>query len=387
MAAANNKSSSPNSLAPYNVADGWGVDVRLHNDRVIVSDDPSSVTRGIARRLNEVRGLDYDSLHDHVDDTIYELIPQQPALPQLPPPKGEWLNALFVANWGGLADSGGSTNPEKDINASWVNRHAHDWPARYGVNPIYKFYTGDSPLFYIYNPVSYIDPESETVRLPDSITWKLNGQEVHKGKYLQLHNVTPTDARKALTVEIANEAGITSYTLMYEIHDSDTDASVENFSSEHQGSFIYDPIAADGKGKAVFQEDPQYQPRRVKFQVHWNDYGNGKNKRRNFNEKKPYIKIDGINMIDSLENSSGNLYSIDDGNDVEVNKHSGREFYFDKPPGPLSLEIGTQFNYRKRGRKKRVFYKKYEYIIDLNTSLTDVINLGQINVGKTDSKR
>ena len=70
MAAANNKSSSPNSLAPYNVADGWGVDVRLHNDRVIVSDDPSSVTRGIARRLNEVRGLDYDSLHDHVDDTI-----------------------------------------------------------------------------------------------------------------------------------------------------------------------------------------------------------------------------------------------------------------------------------------------------------------------------
>ena len=318
---------------------------------------------------------------------LYELIPQQPALPQLPPPKGEWLNALFVANWGGLADSGGSTNPEKDINASWVNRHAHDWPARYGVNPIYKFYTGDSPLFYIYNPVSYIDPESETVRLPDSITWKLNGQEVHKGKYLQLHNVTPTDARKALTVEIANEAGITSYTLMYEIHDSDTDASVENFSSEHQGSFIYDPIAADGKGKAVFQEDPQYQPRRVKFQVHWNDYGNGKNKRRNFNEKKPYIKIDGINMIDSLENSSGNLYSIDDGNDVEVNKHSGREFYFDKPPGPLSLEIGTQFNYRKRGRKKRVFYKKYEYIIDLNTSLTDVINLGQINVGKTDSKR
>jgi len=394
-----NSRGSENTSQPYNVADGWGTHVRLHNDRVIVNDDPSSAVRGIARRLNEVRGIDHDSLHDHIDDTIYELIPKQPELPQSPPPKGERLNALFVANWGGLADAGGSTNPEKDISASWVRKGAHDWPARYGINPIYKFYTGDSPLFYIYNPVSYMDPETETVKLPDSITWKINGQEVHKGKYLQLHNVTPTDARKVLTVDIANEAGVTSYTIMYVIENSDDDASVENFSSEYQGNFIYDPTADDGKGKAVFHDDPRYQPRRVKFKVHWSDYGNGKNTRRNFNERKPYIKIDGINYIDMLEYGfDGNVHSIRNGNDLEIDKTptlaqiaSGSQphtFYFEKPPGPLSLEIGTQFNYSKGfKRKKRVFYKKYEYHIDLNASLTDIIDFGQINVGKTDSKR
>lgn len=369
----------------YNQADGWGKRTTMINDRVVISDD-GAINNNI-QRLNQVYGIDYDSLKEHIDDTIYELIPQPPILPTQPPQKEKYKNALFVANWGALADFGGSTNAEKDIGAEWVRRSAHEWPAVYGINPVYKFFTGDNPLFYVYNPQSHIDPDTGLAIQPDVIEWKIDGQSVHKGKYLQLFNVDVTEARKAISVEITNRAGTTSQTIFYEIVDSDDEGEVEGFGSSYQGYYLYDPLIDDGKGKAVFQEDPRYNPRRVKFQVHFNDYGNGKNVRRNFNDRRPDIKIDGINFIENLQDENGNIITINDGNDIEKDKYD-KVFYFEKPPGPGTLEIYTDFNFSKGfKRKRRVWYKKEEFDIDLDSSLEGTVNLGTINIGKRDEKR
>jgi hypothetical protein len=402
---------------PYNVADGWGSNVLLHNDRVIVTDEPSSPTNaGIARRLNEARGIDYDILQEHIDDTIYELIPTPPPLPNKPPESGRepdgrgyWVNKLIVANWYDIYESGGSTNPEKDVHAGWTRRWAHDRPARYGINPKYRFYTGDNPLFYIYNPTSHYDPNLSTADghdgwksifqrvLPDSIIWKINGQEVHRGNYLQLFNVKKADAEKLLTVDINNAAGTLSQTIMFEIKDSDDFGDEESLSAKYQGFFSYNPTIDSNRGKAEWREDPRYQPRRVKFQIHWNNYGNGKNKKRNFNDRKPSIKIDGVQMVNNLVDENGNLIDIPNGVYAEQGRldyvedkwiRSAYTFYFEKPPGPLSLEIYTDFNIVKSWkRKKRRFYRNYEYTIDLDSSLDDVIDLGIINVGSEDGDR
>jgi hypothetical protein len=366
---------------PYVIDAGWGSSITMVNNRVLVSDQSTSYN--VARRLHQVSGVDYDSLLDSVDDTIYELIPRVSTLPSLPPPKAAYVNNMFIANWGMLADSGGSTDSTKDIAASTVRRWNHDWPALYGISPVYKFYTGDNPLFYIYNPVSYIDPETDVAVLPDKITWKLNGEDISTGNYLQLFNVTPTEARKVLTVEISNTVGISSRTILYEIVDSDSEGDAEGFSSTYGGSFIYNPTAENGRGKAVFEPDPRYQPRRVKVKIRWSNYGNGKNRHRKFRKKKPTIKVDGENMINSFSTADGTLIVINDGNDVQT-----ETLYFDKPPGPLTIEVGTKFKFANGfKRKRRVFHKNFSTDIDLDSPTDTVIDLGTITVSKHDEDR
>jgi len=362
-----------------------GRDVVLINDRVFITDVDDN--NNVVPRLNEVRGLDYDYLKDHIDDTIYELLPQPPELPITPPPVSEFVNALWVANWGMLADFGGSTDPDKDIGGDWVRRDAHEWPARFGINPVYRFFTGDNPLFYIHNPVSHRDPETGEDVVPDEITWKLDGQEVHKGRYLQLYEVSPTEARKALTVEIKNSAGTTTQTLFYEIKDSDDEGSIEGFSSTYQGSYFYDSSAADGKGKAIFRADDRYEPRWVKFRVEWNNYGNGENKKRKFRSGTPSVKLDGVELNRTGElgsNTAGNTYSKQNGDELQKD---GRWYYFEKSPGPMTLEIDYRFNYRSGGKKRRIFNKVVEQNIALDSPRDGVIDLGVLYVGKRDVKR
>ena len=381
----------------------WGSDIQTTNGRVIINDLIAHVNT--ARRVNEARGIDYDILQEHIDDTIYELIPTPPPLPNKPPFKGEepdgqgeLVNYLFVANWYQLYDNSGGTHPDININDAGWRDNGHEIPAIYGVNPKYTFYTGDNPLFYIYNPTSHFDPELSkddlsgdySLRqrvLPDSIVWKIDGQEVHRGIYLQMFNVKRSDAEKILTVDINNAAGTLSQTVSFRLKDSDEDDHAESFSAEYQGFFAYDPTAHNNRGKARWQEDPRYQPRRVKFQIHWNDYGNGKNVKRKFKKAKPSIKVDGIQMNDKLTNEAGELITIHNGNTVEKDKY-GNVFYMDKPPGPYSIEIGTKFNFSKGWkRRRRTFYKNFEGTIDLDSPLNEVIDLGTITVGKTDGKR
>lgn len=349
-------------------------------ERVNITDTNGN---NLNRRSRDIRGIDVDFLREYMDTTIYELIPTPPPLPSVPPVKGVFENALWVANWGMLADFGGSTNQEKDIGADWVRRWAHDYPARFGVNPVYRFFHGDSPLFYIYNPVSYYDPETGEAKQPDKIVWKIDGQVVHTGRFLQLYNVEPTEARKLLSVEVQNSAGTLVQNLSYEISNSDEHGFEENFSSEYEGFYVYDPAVDDGKGKAIFKEDPRFTPRRVKFKIKWNDYGNGKNRKRKFKKRKPTITIDGVSVVNNLQDIDGNIITVDNGNDVQ-----DIDFYIDQPPGPAEIRVYTKFNFSKGFKRMvRIFEKKYTFDIDLDSSLEDTINLGTISVGKRDEKR
>ena len=387
---------------PVPIENTWGKDITLINDRVIINDSVSHNNN--VRRVKQGRGIDYDILKEHIDDTIYELIPLPPPLPVAPPPSGRepdgsgfFVNKLIVANWSNIYESGGGIDPEKDIHAGWLPRYGHDIPSLYGINPKFRFYTGDNPLFYIANPTSHYDPSitkskksiSQRV-LPESIVWRINGEEVKRGNYLQLFNVKKGDEEKVLTCDINNSAGTLSQTVIFEIRDSDEFDDAESLSALHQGFWTYNPTIDLNRGKAVWEVDPRYNPRRLKFRIKWSNYGNGKNKPRNFNERRPSIKIDGIQMIDKLTDENGTPYgsSIKNGNHVQKSKYPDRYFYFEKPPGPLSLEIYTQFNWAKVfKRKRRKFYKNFEYTVDLDSPLDKVIDLGTIEVGKRDENR
>ena len=352
-----------NKLSALQLARSRGIDISqdilLVNDRFMIT---NNLTDGNPRfpRPAQGRGLDYEDLQELVDDTIYELLPIPAALklPIAPPPSGDpRMNKIYIANWGMLADYGGSTDATKDLSNDLIRRDNHEWPALHGINPIYRFFTGDNPLFYVHNPVSYTNPETQEVVPADDIVWKIDGQEVRRGRSFQMYEVTPTTARKALTVEIRNEAGVKTETIFYEIANSDDFSDIEGFSSTYKGSFVYSPDAADGKGFAVFEEgatvidtvtnpdtgeveqvvtqvSDAYEPRWVKFKVHWNDYGNGKNKKRKFRKSKPSIKIDGV------EHNGSKLYRSVDG--TTYGRHNGQTmhnttYYVQKPPGPFKL--------------------------------------------------
>ncbi len=355
----------------------WG-NVDIINNRVVISD--ASGSKNIVSRPSQNLLIELSEFNETVDDTIYELIPKPPDQPSEPPISGQ----LRAANWSKIIEYGGSTDPEIDIGGDWVPRYAHEYPARYALNPVYKFYTGDGPLFYISNPISYVDSVTGEDVLVDKIIWKIDGEEVSSGIYLQMYNVEPTEGRKALTVELHNDAGVKTMTTYYEIINSEEDGEEQGFSSLYEGSYTYDPI----EKKAVFGPDIRYTPRWIKFQVHYSNVFNGENKKGKFKDWKNPFRVDGqvVQIYDSTKfpypNEGRNLSAYDVEKDV-----ANRTFYILYPPGPLSLEIRCEFDYRSWGKYRRKFYKKYETNIDLNSSITDEIDLGTINVGKTDHDR
>lgn len=379
-------------------------DILLVNDRFMITNELEDGNPRYPRPA-QGRGLDYEDLQELLDDTIYELlpIPTSLQLPVDPPVSGNpAINKIYIANWGMLADFGGSTDATKDISDKLVRRDNHYWPAIYGINPVYRFFTGDNPLFYVYNPVSYIHPETQEAVPTDDIIWKIDGQEVRRGRYFQMYEVSPTAARKALTVEIRNEVGVKTETIFYEIANSDDFSDVEGFSSTYKGSFVYNPDGNSGQGMAEFEEgatvvqtvtDPitgeitekvtqvndAYEPRWVKFKVKWNDYGNGRNKKRKFRKSTPSVKIDGV------EYNNGKLYKNITG--AKYGKHNGQDmqdttYYVQKPPGPFKLDVRTHFDYRRK--RKRQFSITLDYNIKLQDPAGTVIDLGTLNVGKKD---
>ena len=379
-------------------------DILLVNNRFMITND-TELTNPFFPRPSQTRGLDLDDLDDHIEDTIFELLPKSeiveeptPAQYPLEPPVDGILttNKIFVANWGMLSDYGGSTDVTKNLSDKKVRKDNHHWPAIYGINPIYKFFTGDNPLFYIYNPTSYIDPETKETVPTEDITWKINGREVRRGRFFQMYEVRPTEGVKQLEVEIRNEVGVKTETITYEIVDSDKEGDREGFSSTYDGMFSYDPAMHDGRGYAVFTKgglvtnadgeaeivQDAYQPRWVKFTFKFINYGNGKNTGRKFRKKNPSIKIDGK----ELNNGKG-LYKANK-KDVHGKLHGQRiheeTYYFPKPPGPFTIELNTSFRYRKKLKKRtRKWTFKKDYNIALNDPIDKVFDLGVLNVGSS----
>ncbi len=355
----------------------WG-DVTIVNNRIVISD--ASGSKNVVSRPSQNLLIEQSELYETIDDTIYELIPTPPVQPNKPPIDGQ----VRVANWSKIIEFGGSTDPEIDVGGDWVPRYAHEYPARYALNLVYRFYTGDGPLFYVHNPVSYVDAVTGLDVLVDKIVWKIDGEEVSNGIYLQMYNVEPTQGRKALTVELHNDAGVKTMTTYYEIANSEEDNEVQGFSSEYEGFYTYDPVLK----KAVFGDDPRYTPRWIKFEVHYNNTYNGENKKGKFKDWKNPIRVDGnvVQLYDASKNPYPNEGRDLSAYDLESNiGDSG--LYILYPPGPLTIEITCEFDYRSWGKYRRKFYKKYETNIDPDSSITDDINLGVINVGKTDHER
>ncbi len=352
----------------------WG-NVTIINDRVLITDALDSANS--VSRLAQGTLLQESDLVDLIDDTIYELVPKPVEYPTKPPISGE----IRAANWGKIVEFGGSTDPGIDVGASWVPRDHHEYPAIYALNPVYRFYTSDNPLFYAHNAVSYIDTDTNESFPVTKMIWKVDGQEIHRGEYLQMYNTSATPGRKALTLELHNEVGVTSQTLYYDIVDSEQDGDAQGFSSTYQGMYTYDTELK----RAVFGDDPRYSPRWIKFKVHYNNTYNGENKKGKFKDYKNPITIDGNKVQLYTADKVPINYDISAYNLETTYGDTG--VYIHYKPGPLSIEIRCQFNYRSWGKYRRKFYKNYETYIDPDSSITEDIDLGKINVGKTDESR
>ena len=156
--------------------------------------------------------------------TIYELLPRPVTYPNTPPISLD----VFAANWSRIYNFGGVTDPSKDPNINQVTDWSiedwgvrHKWPAVATLDPTYIFFTQDPALFYTQKVISHYEPDEDgrpqaVMVEDDKIVWKLNGQEVHRGWYMDLSALSRTVqvvmdqaiiVPKILSIEATNDAG------------------------------------------------------------------------------------------------------------------------------------------------------------------------------------
>ena len=249
--------------------------------------------------------------------TIYELLPRPVTYPNTPPISLD----VFAANWSRIYNFGGVTDPSKDPNINQVTDWSiedwgvrHKWPAVATLDPTYIFFTQDPALFYTQKVISHYEPDEDgrpqaVMVEDDKIVWKLNGQEVHRGWYMDLSALSRTVqvvmdqaiiVPKILSIEATNDAGTIRKEIKYAAIDSDDSAlvtggsEVDNFSSTFQGQFVADEDAAsDNYRSAIFWPDPRYGPRDVYVRFHWDGFGKGRSKRRKFKKANAVLRVDG----------------------------------------------------------------------------------------------
>ena len=189
------------------------------------------------------------------------------------------------------------------------------------------FFTQDPALFYTQRVISHYEPDTSGKLQPvmvadDDMVWKLDGNEVHRGWYMNLSALSRTvEVRngqavvipRILSVEAQNSEGILRKEIKFAAIDSDQgdaipgSSQVDNFSSTFEGQFIADedPASEDYRS-AIFFPDPRYGPRDVYFRLLFRGYGTGKSKRKKFR------KTDGVLIIDGVTHSSINGAQIQD---------------------------------------------------------------------------
>ena len=277
----------------------------------------------IIRRIPFNELWDYEDIKDIVDTTIWELLPRPKELPTDPPISGK----VYVGNWSRVLNFGGITDPSKSpvINKieDWVEfdsndnprpqneagnwMQGHKWPKDYTLDPTYLFFTGDPPLFYVQNAISYINKGVNVPVDDQDIVWFLEGKEIHRGWYLQLEGLSETVTTqngigvmipKRLEVEIRNKAGVRREEIKYSAINPENAAlstlapdlsnQDENFTTTTQGRFEVD----DEKREVVWQDDPRYKPREIYLRFQWKDLGKGESPIRKFKKEKCKVKID-----------------------------------------------------------------------------------------------
>ena len=292
--------------------------------------DHTMPQENIIRRYVPNALFDSTDIDDNGSVEIYELLPKAPTYPDTIP-----LNLdLYVANWSRVINFGGVTDPAKDPRidnttewsiAQWTERHK--WPEVATLDPTYVFFTQDPALFYTQRVISHYEPDTSGQLQPvmvadDDMVWKLDGNEVHRGWYMNLSALSRTvEVRngeavvipRILSVEAQNSEGILRKEIKFAAIDSDQgdaipgSSQVDNFSSTFEGQFIADedPASEDYRS-AIFWPDPRYGARDVYFRFLFRGYGSGKSKRKKFR------KTDGVLIIDGVTHSSINGAQIQD---------------------------------------------------------------------------
>ncbi len=264
--------------------------------------------------------FDSTDIDDYGSVEIYELLPKAPTYPDTIP-----LNLdLYVANWSRVINFGGVTDPSKDPRidnttewsiGQWTKRHK--WPEVATLDPTYVFFTQDPALFYTQRVISHYEPDASGQLQPvmvadDDMVWKLDGNEVHRGWYMNLSALSRTvevrDGQaviipRILSVEAQNSQGILRKEIKFAAIDSDQgdvipgSRQVDNFSSTFEGQFIADEDpASDSYRSAIFFPDPRYGPRDVYFRFLFKGYGKGKSTRKKFRKTDGVLTVDGVNI-------------------------------------------------------------------------------------------
>jgi len=433
---------------------GYFVNHEMPEDNIIFRDVPNPL-------------FDSFDVSELNDQTIFELLPTVPTFPDTPPRELK----VYVANWSRVIDFGGVTDTTKDptgtnLLQAWTKENwafTHKWPETSTLDPTYLFYTQDPGLFYTQRAISHYEPDADgnlrAVPVPDNdIVWKINGKEVHRGWFLNLSSMSETVTRtgtgtaevavavpKTLTVEAQNAKGVMSKDIKYAVIDSDAAAllggtsTVDNYTSTYEG--VYVPDESDGTKGIIFQEDPRYGPRDFYVRFKWNNFGNGKSKRRKFKKSTAKFIVDGqvietlkgtdvydkwqpitdylnLRHQDALGDFPDAFEPFSTDNDTLVVKEEYRDkggaqlgdinvtdwtngrksaiftheptagqsklFKFSKKPGPFTLFMGTDFRVRLpgQGRVTRFFEKEMEWTnqeLNLDTPLRP-IDLGVVNI-------
>ena len=315
-----------NMVIPQN---GYLVNHLTPTDNIIIRNVPNPI-------------FDLSDVLELGSNIIYELLPKAPVYPQAPPVNLE----AYVANWSRVYNYGGITDKAKDPRLTSVSdwtignwAKVHKWPEVSTLDPTYIFFTQDPALFYTQRVISHYEPDSDDNMIPvmvpdDSIVWKLNGKEVHRGWYMDLSALSRTVeirggeaaiAPNIITIEAENDAGVTRKEIKYAVIDSehaglvDGANEVDNFTSTFTGQFIADEDASsENYRSAVFWPDPRYGPRDVYVRFKFSSFAEGKSKRRKFRNNNAKFTIDGQTIFDI---SGTQVYDRWQNKDTEALRH------------------------------------------------------------------
>ena len=291
----------------------------------------------LSRRIWNVT-LDTKHVQNLESRRIFELIPKPPEYPIAPPESGQ----IYAANWARIVSMGGWTgDPEKmpkfEKMTDWSTPddsmlkgiyptkfvEGHKDPAHFALDPVYLYFTLDSPVFYVQNAISWTDPKTGQQHpvKDNDVVWKIEGKEVHRGWHMSLGALDatvdllpnpatddsgnqldpiPVMVPKRLTVEFHNKAGMIQKEIKYAAIDSDDAGTLTGFDEEETfagtfgGSFV---VNEEMRNVEFIENKDKYGPRYIYFRINWAGIGEHKNRHGKLKDETTRIWVDDVEFL------------------------------------------------------------------------------------------